>query len=111
MKREELEIVPDYGERIKRAREERGLSREALARLVGIKVSTLRSIENQDIPLDLETAAKLEEILGVKLIQEASEAAEKAESGDVSISGADIMAFRAKLEELRKRGDKRGQRA
>ena len=104
--REDKELVEDYGERIKRAREAKGLSREDLARLVGIKVSTLRSIENQDFAPDVETAEKLEKILGIKLFQEVSDADNAASAAGGSVRGADILAFRSRREEVKKKKKK-----
>ncbi len=66
----EYEIVEDYAERIRKAREKLGLSIEEFCRKFGFKESTYRKIEEGKLVPDLKTARKLEKILGVKLIEE-----------------------------------------
>lgn len=65
---EQLEIVENYAEIIRSAREKLGLSREILAKLLGVKESIVRRIEEGQLMPDIELAKKLEKILGVKLI-------------------------------------------
>lgn len=73
----EYDIVEDYAERIRRAREELGLTRELLAREVGEKVSVIRRIEEGKLVPTLELARKLERILGIKLVISAEEEKEE----------------------------------
>ena len=63
------EIVEDYAERIKDAREKMGLTRELLATMVGEKVSTIRRIETGTLEPTVTLAKKLEKVLKIKLVE------------------------------------------
>ncbi len=76
----ELEPVDDYAERIRRAREARGLSQEELARMVQEKESVIARLEAGRMKPDLSTARKLERVLEIELMVEA-------ESGEWSSRG------------------------
>ncbi|NPB01506.1 MAG: TIGR00270 family protein [Methanopyri archaeon] len=67
--KEEWELVPDYPDRVREARERLGMSREDLARELGEKVSVVRRIETGRMEPDLRLARKLERILDVKLLE------------------------------------------
>jgi putative transcription factor len=69
----ELELVENYGEVIRRARENLGLARETLAVMLGIKETVLRRIEAGQLQPDISLAKKLEKTLGVKLLVEAQD--------------------------------------
>jgi len=66
----EYEVVEDFAERIKEAREAMGLTRELLARLVGEKESTIRRIESGTLIPNLDLARKLERALKIVLVVE-----------------------------------------
>ncbi len=70
---EEYEIVEDFAERIKSAREAIGLSRKELAALVGEKESVLRRIEEGELEPTLDLARRIEKVLRIKLIVRRSE--------------------------------------
>ncbi len=65
---EELELVVDFNLRVRRGREEIGLSQEDLGKKIGEKVSVLRKIESRKMPPDHKLASKLEHILRIKLL-------------------------------------------
>lgn len=65
-----LEIVEDYADLVKTAREGLGLSRDALAKIIGVKESVVRRIEEGQLIPDLELARKLEKVLNITLIRE-----------------------------------------
>jgi putative transcription factor len=65
---EALELVGDFGLRVRRAREELELSHEDLGRKIGEKVSVLRKIESGKMAPDLMLAEKLEHALKIKLL-------------------------------------------
>lgn len=94
---EEYLIVEGYGELIRRAREKMGLTREALAALVGEKESTIRRVEAEQLEPTLELARRLEKTLKIKLLERVSEDA-GTYSGDhaseFSITLGDIAEFR-----------------
>jgi transcriptional regulator, XRE family len=68
-----VEVVENFGEVVRRARENLGLSREALAAMLGVKENVLRRIEAGQLQPDLALAKKLERALGVRLLVEATE--------------------------------------
>ncbi|MFQ6096064.1 MAG: multiprotein bridging factor aMBF1 [Candidatus Bathyarchaeia archaeon] len=65
---EALELVDDFGLRVRRAREGLELSHEDLGRKIGEKVSVLRKIESGKMTPDHRLAEKLEHALKVKLL-------------------------------------------
>jgi len=75
------DIVEDYPERIRKAREELGLTREVLATMIGEKVSIIRRLEEGTLQPSLSLAKKLEKVLRVKLIEEYEERYGSWESG------------------------------
>ena len=70
---ETLELVGDFGLRVRRAREGLELSHEDLGRKIGEKVSVLRKIESGKMTPDLMLAEKLEHALRIKLLVPPSE--------------------------------------
>jgi putative transcription factor len=68
-----LELVEDYGAKIRKAREQLGLSHEELGKRINEKVSLLRKIETGKMTPDNKLAASLEHVLKVKLIVPAKE--------------------------------------
>jgi putative transcription factor len=70
---ERYEFVDELGNVVRRAREARFLTREQLAEMVGEKVSTIRRIENDELKPSFELARKLEKVLKVKLLVEATD--------------------------------------
>ena len=65
----EEEVVEDYAERIKLARQKKGLSTTELAKLVAEKESFLKKVESGDIPPTDKLADKLEKALAIKLYE------------------------------------------
>jgi len=70
---EDLELVEDFGSRIREARQEAGLSHEDLGRKIRERVSVLRKIETGKMTPDHLLAQKLEHTLKVKLLVPPSE--------------------------------------
>jgi len=70
---ERYEFVEDLGNVVRKAREAKFLTREQLAEMVGEKVSTIRRIENNELKPSFELARKLEKVLKVKLLVEATD--------------------------------------
>jgi putative transcription factor len=64
---ETLELVGDFGQRVRQAREGLGLSHEDLGRKIRERVSVLRKIESGKMVPDLVLAEKLEHALKIKL--------------------------------------------
>jgi len=70
---ETLELVGDFGQRVRQAREGLGLSHEDLGRNIRERVSVIRKIESGKMIPDLVLAEKLEHALKIKLRVPASE--------------------------------------
>jgi putative transcription factor len=70
---EEEEIVMDYGERIRKAREELKIPLKVLAERINEKESYLKRIEDQEVLPSEEVARKLEKELGIKLFEKVEE--------------------------------------
>jgi putative transcription factor len=68
-----LELVDDYGTRIRKAREVKGLSHEDLGRKINEKVSVLKKLESHKITPDNTLAEKLQHTLKIKLLVPATE--------------------------------------
>ena len=90
----EYDVVEDYGLIIKGAREARGLTQEDLARLVGVKLSYIRKVEQGKMVPELPVLRKLEKLLSVKLVEEAEPREEKviySSGGEDSITLGDLL--------------------
>ena len=70
---ESLELVGDFGVRVRRAREESELSHEDLGRKIGEKISVLKKVESGKMTPDLMLAKKLEHALKTELLVPISE--------------------------------------
>ena len=66
---EELELVEDYGQRIRRGREKQSLTHEELSRKIGERISVLQKLETGKMVPDRALAKKLENSLKVKLLE------------------------------------------
>ena len=63
------ELLSDYGQTIRRAREARGISQEDLALKIKEKASLLKKIEREDLRPEDAVRRKLERELGISLIE------------------------------------------
>jgi len=101
---ETLELVGDFGLRVRRAREGLELSHEDLGRKIGEKVSVLRKIESGKMTPDLMLAGKLEHALKIKLLVPPSEP--KAPSAALSqpreITLGDVVRLKERKTEVNK---------
>lgn len=68
----ELEVIDDYPEVIRRARERLGWTTQALANRVMESENVIKRIEQGKLRPTIELAKKLERVLGVKLLQPVS---------------------------------------
>ncbi|MBN1156294.1 TIGR00270 family protein [Candidatus Woesearchaeota archaeon] len=66
-------IVEDYGEKVKRKREQLGLKQEELAKMIAEKESLLHHIESGKFEPNIELARKLERFLKISLVEEYEE--------------------------------------
>ncbi|MCE4617007.1 MAG: multiprotein bridging factor aMBF1 [Desulfurococcales archaeon] len=95
------EVVEDYAERIRRAREKLGLSRAELARKVQEREVTLGKIETGRLRPTLELARRLERVLKVKLLEpivdsdlELEELEEDRSRGKTTLTLGDVAVLR-----------------
>ena len=103
---EALELVDDFGLRVRQGREKLGLSHEDLGRKIREKVSVLRKIEKGKMISDHKLANKLEHALKVKLLVPISEAkvpAVKVSSPHKVTLGERVQLRRKKMEAAEKR--------
>lgn len=63
-----MELVEDYAERVRRAREKLGWSQSILASRVKVSENIVKRIESGKLRPTLELARRLEEVLGIKLL-------------------------------------------
>ncbi|MEM2208351.1 MAG: multiprotein bridging factor aMBF1 [Sulfolobales archaeon] len=73
---DEYEIVPDYADRVRRAREKLGLTQKALADMVKESENTIKRIESGRLVPTIVLARKLENALSIKLLEPVVEAAQ-----------------------------------
>lgn len=66
-------LVEDYAEKIKRKREQLGLSQKELAERLNEKESVLQKIESGHFEPPVGTAKKIEKLLSIKIIEEHEE--------------------------------------
>ncbi len=70
---EDWELVENYGEVIKRARERLGLTQEDLARELKVKVSYIKKVESGRLIPDMDLVRRLERLLNISLTKEKAE--------------------------------------
>jgi len=70
---ENLELIDDFGVKVRQAREKMGLSHEDLGKKISEKVSVLRKIESRKMTPDNLLVEKLQHALRIKLLVPVSE--------------------------------------
>ncbi|MCX8173442.1 MAG: multiprotein bridging factor aMBF1 [Thermoplasmata archaeon] len=97
----EEELVEDYNERIRRAREARGWSQEELGKRINEKKSIIAKIETKEFRPPDALAKKLEVTLNIKLLEKVNEnVALKSSSRDKTLTLGDMIVIK---EEKKKR--------
>lgn len=66
----ELELVDDYGEKIRKERQKRGMTIKQLAAAIAEKESYLDRIENEEVIPSEKVTRKLEKFFNIKLLEE-----------------------------------------
>jgi putative transcription factor len=66
---EDLDVVPEYAELIKSAREKLSITQDELASKILEKKNVIASIERGDLLPEIKTARKLERLLNIKLLE------------------------------------------
>lgn len=90
------ELVPDFGRKIREARETLGMSPEQLGAKIKEKVTLLKKIEREDISPEDEVRKKLEKELRIKLTDQASESRVKPGSAGRGLTLGDIASIKRK---------------
>jgi len=93
---EKEEIVFDYGERIRKAREELKIPLKVLAERINEKESYLKRIEDQEVLPNEEVAKKLEKELGIKLFEKVEERNVSEEQKPKNLSLEDVATKKEK---------------
>jgi len=70
---EDLELVDDFGEVVRKARMGLGLTQEELAKQIGEKLTVIKKIEAGEFKPSISLARKLEKILRIRLLIPAEE--------------------------------------
>ncbi len=83
-------IVPDYAEKVKKARESSGLKQEGLAKRINEKESVIHKVETGHYEPNIALAKKLERFLKINLVEEQKIEKEKKPKTAVSGSGFTI---------------------
>jgi len=93
-----VEIVPDFGRKIKESRESQDLSLEELAVRIKEKATLLRKIEREEISPEDDIRKKLERELKITLTDQASEARVKSGLSGRGLTLGDIASIKRKTE-------------
>ncbi len=96
---ERYEVVPDYAERVRRARERLGMSQEELAIRVKERVNVIKRIEAGTLTPTVDLAKRLEKVLGIKLLEpvveeELGAQATRRRRGEFELTLGDIVEIR-----------------
>jgi TIGR00270 family protein len=91
-----VELVPEFGRKIRNAREALGMSPEQLGVRIKEKATLLKKIEREDISPEDEVRKKLEKELKIKLTDQASESRVKAGSTGRGLTLGDIASIKRK---------------
>jgi putative transcription factor len=88
------DIVEDYGERIRKARMERGLSQKDLAMQMKEKELLIKKIEKGELIPEEDVRKKLEKALEIKLVDTITDEAEKKTQGKITQTLGDLTIIR-----------------
>jgi putative transcription factor len=91
-----VELVPEFGRKIRNAREALGMSPEQLGLRIKEKATLLKKIEREDISPEDEVRKKLEKELKIKLTDQASESRVKAGGAGRGLTLGDIASIKRK---------------
>ncbi len=91
-----VEIVPDYGQKIREAREVLGMSPEELGAKIKEKAALIKKIEREEISPEDDIRKKLEKELKIKLTDQATETRVKSGMGAKGLTLGDIASIKRK---------------
>lgn len=90
----EGEIVDDYADRIRVAREEKEWSALDLAKAIKEREILIKKIEKRDLIPEDEVRRKLEKALNIRLIDAPEDSISSSGPGRVSMTVGDVMSFK-----------------
>ncbi|MEM2981603.1 MAG: multiprotein bridging factor aMBF1 [Candidatus Bathyarchaeia archaeon] len=94
---EELDIVEDFSERIRDAREKMGITQKDLAKMVKERLSIIQKLEVGKMVPDMRLARMLEHALKIKLLTPRSEPeVEDVEGAEYELTLGDVIQYRKK---------------
>jgi len=95
---EELDIVDDFSERIRDAREKMGMTQKDLAKMVKERLSIIQKLEIGKMVPDMRLARMLEHALKIKLLTPRSEpeVEEDVEGDEYELTLGDVIQYRKK---------------
>ncbi|OPY51230.1 MAG: transcription factor [Methanosaeta sp. PtaU1.Bin060] len=91
-----MELIPDFGRRIREARESLGLTPEELAARIKEKAALLKKIEREEISPEDDVRKKLERELKIKLTDQVSDERMRASGTGKGLTLGDIASIRRK---------------
>ena len=91
-----VELVPDYGRKIREARESQGITPEELGLRIKEKSALIKKIEREEITPEDEIRKKLEKELKIKLTEEESDTKVKAFGSGKGLTLGDIASIKRK---------------
>ncbi|MDM7933798.1 MAG: multiprotein bridging factor aMBF1 [Methanothrix sp.] len=94
--RDLVEIVPEFGRRIREAREGMGLTPEELGLRIKEKAALIKKIEREEISPEDEVRKKLERELRIKLTDQISDTHVKSARGSRGLTLGDIASIKRK---------------
>jgi putative transcription factor len=93
-----LALVTDYGQRIRKAREQQGYSHEELSRKIGERISLLQKVETEKMVPDRPLITKLEHTLKIRLQEIATRASEVPKQKLTALTLGDIAVLQKNKE-------------
>jgi len=94
--RDLVELVPEFGHKIREARESLNLTPEELGARIKEKAALLKKIEREEISPEDEVRKKLEKELNIKLTDQVNEAKVKSGSRSRGLTLGDIASIKRK---------------
>ena len=83
-------IVSDYGMRVKRAREKKGMKQGEVAKLIGEKESVVQKVESGGMEPPMKLAKKLEQFFGISLIEKQVVEVDKEDIEDLDLNSSGL---------------------
>ena len=93
-----LALVTDYGQRIRKAREQQGYSHEELSRKIGERISLLQKVETEKMVPDRPLITNLEHTLKIRLQEIATRASEVPKQKLTALTLGDIAVLQKNKE-------------